>query len=187
MWGWEASNHISFFTGGFYSSAHGKHWDISNHISIGHKRWEWKIYECLKLCAETFPGFTTREFCSSTSHRFKVDVFLYLQQDVWPQLCVDVVYHQVWTWRCWVGGRCGRLAWTTATARVTVLETTLEFTSVWSLFFLIKPGIQWCLNTLRINRTEIVKPEKYTQKVTLRPTTYLFLFAVELDWVVYIL
>lgn len=33
---------MSLFTGGLYSSAHGKHWDISNHISIRHKRWEWK-------------------------------------------------------------------------------------------------------------------------------------------------
>lgn len=39
---------MSLFTGGLHSSAHGKHWDISHHISIRHKRWEWKNY-ILKL------------------------------------------------------------------------------------------------------------------------------------------
>lgn len=37
-----------------------------------------EISSCLKWRAGTFPGFTTRELCSSTCHHFEVDIFLYL-------------------------------------------------------------------------------------------------------------
>lgn len=105
------------------------------------KRFKW-------FYPKTFLSFTTRDPCFSSHQRFESILCgwttdMYLRQDVCFRLSVWwFFYLQVQTWRCWVAGRCGRWAWTTATAQVTVLETTLEFMSVCSRFIFYFQSLQ---------------------------------------------
>lgn len=61
-------NDMSRSAGGLHSSAHGKHWDISNHLSLRDTRWEFKKKETLNSSVTTRePHFFTvwSTFCKS--------------------------------------------------------------------------------------------------------------------------